>query len=91
MPKRPLTTANRDKGAYPLMLVAPGHESPEAPRPIDPLLYSVNAAAHRLGVSESTIWRLIDGKKLYPTRVRSRTMISETELQRYVAESTVRP
>jgi excisionase family DNA binding protein len=56
-----------------------------------PLLYSANNAARRLDVSESTIWRLVAEKKLYPTYVRGRTMISEAELQRYVAESTVRP
>jgi excisionase family DNA binding protein len=65
-------------------------DSSDAARPFDPLLYSVNDAARRLGVSVSTVWRLLAEKKLYPTYVRGRTMISEAELQRYVAESTVR-
>jgi excisionase family DNA binding protein len=56
-----------------------------------PLLHSVPGAAKRLDVSESTIWRLVAERKLHPTHVRSRTMISEVELQRYVAASTVRP
>ena len=58
---------------------------------MQPLLHPVPKAAKRLDVSESTVWRLVAKKKLYPTYVRGRTMISEAELQRYVAESTVKP
>lgn len=58
---------------------------------MQPLLHAVPRAAKRLDVSESTVWRLVAEKKLYPTYVRGRTMISEAELQRYVAESTVKP
>jgi len=58
---------------------------------MEPLLHTVPKAAGRLGVSESTVWRMIGAKELSPTRVRGRTMISEAELQRYVAESTTRP
>src|SRR5262245_26200423 len=58
---------------------------------MQPLLHAVPGAAKRLNVSETTVWRLVAEKELYPTYVRGRTMISEAELQRYVADATVRP
>ena len=56
--------------------------------PLPPLLHPVPHAAARLGVSESSIWRLIQEGTLRPTCVLGRTMISESELQRLVAEAT---
>jgi hypothetical protein len=55
---------------------------------LPPLLHPVPRAAERLGVSESSIWRLLRLGKLHPTCVLGRTMISEGELQRLVAETT---
>jgi Helix-turn-helix domain len=56
--------------------------------PTSPLLHPVQRAAERLGVSESSIWRLLRLGKLHPTCVLGRTMISEGELQRLVTETT---
>ena len=56
--------------------------------PLPPLLHPVPRAAERLGVSESSIWRLIQKGTLHPTCVLGRTMISEGELQRLVTEAT---
>jgi predicted DNA-binding transcriptional regulator AlpA len=56
--------------------------------PPPPLLRTVPRAAERLGVSESTVWRLIRLRQLNPTCVLGRTMVSEEELQRFVAEAT---
>jgi len=53
-----------------------------------PLLHSVRQAAQRLGVSESSIWRLLQMGELYPTSVLGRTLISEAELLRLVADAT---
>lgn len=56
--------------------------------PTPPLLYTVPQAGQRLGVSESSIWRLLRLGRLRPTCVLGRTMISEGELQRLVTEAT---
>lgn len=53
-----------------------------------PLLHTVPEAAERLRVSESSIWRLLRLGKLCATSVLGRTMISEAELLRFVAEAT---
>ena len=62
--------------------------STQSTGPIDPLLYCVNDAARRLGISGSSIWRLLRLGRLCPTTVLGRTMISEAELQRLVVEAT---
>jgi excisionase family DNA binding protein len=56
-----------------------------------PLLHSIWAAASRLGVSESTIWRLIRQGKLQPTRILGRTLLSEAELQRIAGMAPKNP
>jgi hypothetical protein len=56
--------------------------------PLPPLLHPILRAAERLGLSESSIWRLIQAGTLHPTCVLGRTMISEVELQRLVTEAT---
>jgi len=46
------------------------------------LLHSIDAAATRLGVSVSTIWRLIRSGQLRTVKIRGRTLVPESELQR---------
>ena len=55
---------------------------------VPPLLHTVPQAAERLRVSESSVWRLLRLGKLCATTVLGRTLISEAELQRFVAEAT---
>ena len=52
-----------------------------------PLLHTIRGSARRLGVSESTVWRLLRSSKLRTSRVLGRTMISEAELQRFAREA----
>jgi len=52
------------------------------------LLHSIPDAGRRLGVSESTIWRMIRDQAIVTTHIRRRTMIAEAELQRYIAQAT---
>jgi hypothetical protein len=52
-----------------------------------PLLHTVRGSAKRLGVSESTVWRLPRAKKLKPTRILGRTLVADAELQRLVHEA----
>jgi excisionase family DNA binding protein len=52
-----------------------------------PLLHTIRGSAGRLGVSESTVWRLLRIGKLRTCRVLGRTMISEAELQRFAREA----
>jgi hypothetical protein len=81
----PLAATDRQRHAAPRL--APSEVSATPAR----LLHTVPHAAVRLDASESTVWRLLAEKKLYPTYVRGRTTISEAELQHYVEDSTVRP
>ena len=46
------------------------------------LLHSIDDAATRLGVSVSTIWRLIRSGQLRTVKIRGRTLVPESELQR---------
>jgi excisionase family DNA binding protein len=91
MPPLSKKVHNGCKGLCCGIQLAPSDQSAEVAQQIHPLLYSASDAARRLGVSESTVWRLLGEEEIYPTYVRRRTMISEAELQRYVAESTMRP
>ena len=54
-----------------------------------PLLRTIEVAATRLGVSESTIWRLIRNDKLRIAKILGRTLVPESELQR-LAQPAVR-
>jgi excisionase family DNA binding protein len=53
---------------------------------LPPLLNQVPAAARRLGLSRSTIYKFIQAGKLRPIKVGSRTLIEESELRRFAAE-----
>ena len=46
------------------------------------LLHSIDDAATRLGVSVSTIWRLIRSGQLRAVKILGRTLVPESELQR---------
>jgi len=48
------------------------------------LLHSIDDAATRLGVSVSTIWRLIRSGQLRTVKILGRTLVPESELQRLV-------
>ena len=48
------------------------------------LLHSIDDAATRLGVSVSTIWRLIRSGQLRAVKIRGRTLVPDSELQRLV-------
>ena len=45
-------------------------------------LHSIDDAATRLGVSVSTIWRLIRSGQLRAVKIRGRTLVPDSELQR---------
>jgi excisionase family DNA binding protein len=47
-----------------------------------PLLHSIENAAIRLGVSPSTVWRLIRERQLRTVRIRGRTLVADSELVR---------
>lgn len=51
-----------------------------------PLANSVIDASKRLGVGRSTLYELISSGKLRIFKIGSRTLIPESELQRFVAE-----
>ena len=67
-------------------LASIGNETRTAPA-AGVLLHSIPDAGLRLGVSESTIWRMIRDQLIVTTHIRRRTMIAEVELQRYVAQA----
>lgn len=48
------------------------------------LLYNLQEAAHKLGISEWTIRRLIRRGLLMPVRIGSRRLVPATELSAYV-------
>jgi len=47
-----------------------------------PLLHSIKNAAKRVGVSQSSVWRLIKEGQVRPVKILGRTLIPESELQR---------
>jgi excisionase family DNA binding protein len=49
---------------------------------LHPLLHPIDDAAPRLGVSVSSIWRLIRSGQLRTVKIRGRTLVPESELQR---------
>ncbi|MDF2916581.1 MAG: Helix-turn-helix domain [Microbacterium sp.] len=50
-----------------------------------PQLVSQDEAAHRLGVSRTTIWRLISAKELRSVRIGARTLVVNESLDTYVS------
>ena len=52
--------------------------------PNDPLVYTVAQAAEVLAVSRSTVYRLLSDGLLESVRVRSRTRIRVSALERYL-------
>lgn len=51
--------------------------------------YPVPEAAHRLGVSASTVWREIKAGALRPSRVRGRVLVPAAEIARYLDRQRV--
>jgi excisionase family DNA binding protein len=56
----------------------------------DRLAYSVNEAAHRLGVGPMTLYREIAEGKLPAIRIRDRVLVPKVVLQRLVEEAISR-
>jgi excisionase family DNA binding protein len=52
--------------------------------PLPKLLYSISESREILGVSRTTIWRLICRKKLNPTRIGSRVLFTPEDLKDFV-------
>lgn len=77
-----LRSSHRGRGLEPI-----ADDTQIAP-PTDALLHSVPDAGRRLGVSVSTIWRMIRDQLIFATYVRRRTLIAEAELRRYIAGAT---
>ena len=53
-------------------------------------LLTLNEVADRLRVSRRTVERLIQAGRLRPTRIGARTLITERELEAYVAAASRR-
>ncbi len=67
--------------------VAQANVGPEAD---DRLAYSVNEAAHRLGVGPMTLYREIAEGKLPAIRIRDRVLVPKVVLERMVEEAVSR-
>lgn len=52
----------------------------------NPLANTIAVSAARLGVSRTTLWRMVCGGAIKTMKIGHRNMIAEAELQRYVAE-----
>lgn len=50
-----------------------------------PLFNSVTDACRRLGVGRTTLYELIAGKAIVPIKLGTRTLVPESELQRFAA------
>ena len=55
----------------------------------DPAAMGANPAADYLGVSPSTVWRLVRAKKLRTTKVGHRTLILKNSLDKLLADGLV--
>lgn len=53
-----------------------------------PQLASQDEAAYRLGVSRTTIWRLIAAGEIQPVRIGSRTLVSNKSVDEFVARQS---
>jgi len=51
-----------------------------------PLAHQIPAACHRVGLGRTTLYELIKQGRIKTIKVGSRTLIPETELQRFIAE-----
>ena len=51
-----------------------------------PLVHQIPQACRRLGVAKTSIYALIKGGELRSIKIGSRTLIPESELQRFVSE-----
>lgn len=56
-----------------------------------PHLYGVQDVARQLSISEWTVRGLLRKRKLMPTRIGRRLLVSEAELQRFVDECQAVP
>ena len=72
LPQRPNNTPNKNNVPVHFSPLQLSSESDELARQIRPLLYSITDGAQRLGVSERTLWRLVEEQKVYPTYVHAR-------------------
>lgn len=50
-----------------------------------PLLVSQEEVGHRLGISRTTVWRLVKSGELEPVRIGSRTLISNRSIDLYLS------
>ena len=53
-----------------------------------PQLISQAEAAHHLGVSRTTIWRLVSTAELEAVRIGARTLISRGSIDRYIERNS---
>jgi excisionase family DNA binding protein len=60
-------------------------------QPIDHLAYGISDAARVVGVSPSTIKRLLAAGQLASVRIGARRVIMRTELERLLAEAPLQP
>jgi excisionase family DNA binding protein len=51
-----------------------------------PLSYGIKDAARALGISSSTVWRLVASGDLSVFRILGRTLITHKELERFIDE-----
>jgi excisionase family DNA binding protein len=61
--------------------------SPERSVGTDKLAYTVEEAGRAIGVSRSTVFDMIRTGELPAKKLRGRTLITRTELQRVIAEA----
>jgi excisionase family DNA binding protein len=52
--------------------------------------FNVNEAALYLRISRATLYKLIQQKKISPTKIGARTIILAPELERFLAQAQVR-
>jgi excisionase family DNA binding protein len=51
-----------------------------------PLAHPLTQAATRLGIGKSTLYSLIDAREIHAFKVGIRTLVAETELQRFIQQ-----
>lgn len=61
--------------------------SSREPTAADKLAYTVEEAGRAIGVSRSTVFDMIRTRELMAKKVRGRTVIARTELQRVLTEA----
>ncbi len=55
---------------------------------VKPLAHQVNPSSQMLGVSPSTVWKLIREEKVRAIRIGGRTLLPVTEIERLLSEGT---